>query len=154
MDTTGSRVVILNRNENYTGMVLKVCDGDSFTMVIDGAFVRCRLYGIDAPELSQPYGNYAYVELKNILEKLETKVRFHGSDKYGRLLTQSATFAIGDVSRYMLRAGLAYYYSPKRRITTYIEAETDARNRGEFIWSQKEIVKPWQYRKKNSVKVL
>ena len=38
---------------DYLGKVLAVSDGDTFTMEADGAKVRVRICGIDAPERGQ-----------------------------------------------------------------------------------------------------
>src|SRR5712672_1250499 len=53
---------------DYLGKVLAVSDGDTFTMEVDGAKVRVRICGIDAPERGQPgYGQAAGV-LSNLIE--------------------------------------------------------------------------------------
>jgi endonuclease YncB( thermonuclease family) len=45
---------------DYLGKVLAVSDGDTFTMEADGAKVRVRICGIDAPERGQAgYGQAA-----------------------------------------------------------------------------------------------
>ena len=45
---------------DYLGKVLAVSDGDTFTMVADGAKVRVRICGIEAPERGQAgYGQAA-----------------------------------------------------------------------------------------------
>ncbi|SDK25939.1 MULTISPECIES: thermonuclease family protein [Bradyrhizobium] len=53
---------------DYLGKVLAVSDGDTFTMEADGAKVRVRICGIDAPERGQAgYGQAAGV-LSNMIE--------------------------------------------------------------------------------------
>ena len=43
--------------EDLMGRVVKVADGDTVTIVVEGAGLRkIRLYGIDTPELDQPWG--------------------------------------------------------------------------------------------------
>ena len=47
---------------DYLGTVLAVSDGDTFTMEADGAKVRVRICGIDAPQRGQAgYGQAAGV---------------------------------------------------------------------------------------------
>jgi endonuclease YncB( thermonuclease family) len=53
---------------DYLGKVLAVSDGDTFTMEADGARVRVRICGIDAPERGQAgYGQAAGV-LSSMIE--------------------------------------------------------------------------------------
>ena len=53
---------------DYLGKVLAVSDGDTFTMEADGAKVRVRICGIDAPERGQAgYGQTAGV-LSSMIE--------------------------------------------------------------------------------------
>ncbi|HLZ06629.1 MAG TPA: hypothetical protein VKR55_31355 [Bradyrhizobium sp.] len=53
---------------DYLGEVLAVSDGDTFTMEADGAKIRVRICGIDAPERGQAgYGQAAGV-LSSMIE--------------------------------------------------------------------------------------
>ena len=53
---------------DYLGKVLAVSDGDAFTMEADGAKVRVRICGLDAPERGQAgYGQAAGV-LSSMIE--------------------------------------------------------------------------------------
>ena len=48
---------LLARGQSYTGMGHAVLDGDTIRLLRDtGQIVQVDLYGIDAPELGQPYG--------------------------------------------------------------------------------------------------
>src|SRR6202048_48280 len=53
---------------DYLGKVLAVSDGDTFTMEADGARVRVRICGIDAPERGQPGYGQATGVLSNMIE--------------------------------------------------------------------------------------
>src|SRR5512139_1974920 len=54
-----------------TVKVMKVTDGDTIVVspLEGGAFFKCRLYGIDAPETNppQPFGEEATRELKHLI---------------------------------------------------------------------------------------
>jgi endonuclease YncB( thermonuclease family) len=50
-------------NEFYSGPVLKVTDGDTFTISNDGQKVRVRFCGVDSPERRQPGYSEASEEL-------------------------------------------------------------------------------------------
>jgi micrococcal nuclease len=43
----------------FKGKVVGVSDGDTITVMHDGKGERIRIYGVDAPEKSQDFGNRA-----------------------------------------------------------------------------------------------
>jgi endonuclease YncB( thermonuclease family) len=53
---------------DYLGKVLAVSDGDTFTMEVDGAKVRVRICGIDAPERWHAGYGQAAGALLNMIE--------------------------------------------------------------------------------------
>ena len=58
--------------ENLTGRVVRVSDGDTFVLLVDGnKQVRVRLHGIDAPEMSggQPYCRQSRQALADMIEQ-------------------------------------------------------------------------------------
>ena len=50
-----------------SGKVIKVSDGDTITVLQDKRQIKVRLYGIDAPELKQPYGKKSKQFLSNLI---------------------------------------------------------------------------------------
>ena len=42
---------------DFTGVVVGISDGDTITVMHDGRGEKIRLYGIDAPEKGQAFGN-------------------------------------------------------------------------------------------------
>jgi endonuclease YncB( thermonuclease family) len=55
-------------DEIYSGPVLKVTDGDTFTISNDGQKVRVRFCGVDSPERRQPGYSEASKELGRLTE--------------------------------------------------------------------------------------
>ena len=68
------------------GQVMKVKDGDTVVIkpITDGEAMTCRLYGIDAPEKSQPFGKEASKELKSIVLGKTITVTPTGAKTYNR----------------------------------------------------------------------
>lgn len=101
--------------------VLKVVDGDTIDVEIDGQSQRLRLIGIDTPETVDPrkpiecFGNEASQKMHNLVENkkvaLEEDPSQLTSDRYGRLLRyvylEDGTF----VNELMIRDGFAYEYT-------------------------------------------
>lgn len=112
------------------GRVVRILDGDTVDFVtnrapsIRGMFCfRCRLAGIDAPELHPPLslpGRDAEVaaaqraarRFGDILGASSGMVfaSFHGADKYGRLLVRLFTPSGADINAMLLSEGLARPY--------------------------------------------
>ncbi|MCF6205121.1 MAG: thermonuclease family protein [Methylococcaceae bacterium] len=45
--------------ETFKSKVVDITDGDTFTVVVDNQTIKIRMYGIDAPEIGQPFGQRA-----------------------------------------------------------------------------------------------
>ncbi len=73
----------------YTAVVTDVHDGDTITVLMDLGFnisfkCNCRLYGINAPELSTDAGKKALEYIKTLVTIGDkVSVLSHGWDKYG-----------------------------------------------------------------------
>jgi endonuclease YncB( thermonuclease family) len=81
-----------------TGKVMKVTDGDTVVIIPieSGAFFKCRLYGIDAPETpkysrhgrlvkpGQPYGEDASKELRRLIPGQTVDIPLRGAKTYKR----------------------------------------------------------------------
>lgn len=98
----------------YRATVIKVHDGDTATLQIDLGFgltqvLNCRMFGINAPELSTDAGKQArdFAQTLLTLGMLVTVVS-HGWDKYGGRFDGSVTLPDGrDFSQVMLDTGHA-----------------------------------------------
>jgi endonuclease YncB( thermonuclease family) len=135
------------------GKPLAVIDGDTFTFIDKNqSKFTIRLQGIDAPEMSQPYGN----EAKNVLRwLLETtpKIIVCGEkyDKYDRLVANVSISTL-NLNYLMISNGLARFYkefenelSEKDR-KLYAAAEELARSYKLGLWSSPNPTPPWTYK--------
>lgn len=72
----------------WEGTVMDVHDGDTITVAPGGALdtpISIRLYGIDAPELTQKYGTASRDALRRMLPRESSvQVISMGMDRYGR----------------------------------------------------------------------
>ena len=141
-----------NLKPNVIGTVVKVADGDTLTVNVDGEKTKIRLCGIDAPEKAQALGE----ESKLLLEKLALNKQVAFSeierDRYGRTVAEvfvlgaSEVFVNGD----MVQNGMAYHYDrysgkcPNRDVI--MDAEKIAQSKNSGVWASSNI-RPWDYRK-------
>jgi endonuclease YncB( thermonuclease family) len=99
-----------------TGKVVIVHDGDTITVALDAPLsdgsrqLKIRLLGIDAPEMSQPYGEASRDAVDKRLYRRPVRVVFSETDIYGRAL---ADVYAGDlwINRELVSSGMAWDYS-------------------------------------------
>ncbi len=70
----------------FKGPVVRITDGDTLAVRVDGKDVPVHLDGIDAPELDQPYGKSARRSLRELCRGKEASVVERGKDDAGRAL--------------------------------------------------------------------
>jgi endonuclease YncB( thermonuclease family) len=127
------------------GQVIEVVDGDTLTLLIDGQTFCCRLKGIDAPELKQPFGREAGVALHRACFGKVVQAEGHGEGHYGR---QLVVIKLGrrNLNQEMIAKGLAWQFRPLGADKQLVAAEQRARQRRRGLWASPEPVKPWEWR--------
>jgi endonuclease YncB( thermonuclease family) len=113
----------------YPGKIVDWHDGDTCRVMVDLGFgffilpkdfdgkplISCRIYGIDAPELSDPDGSgktaLAYA-VQICPPETRVTILSHNWDKYGRRFDGSLTLPNGsDFAQMMLESGHAKMYN-------------------------------------------
>lgn len=132
-----------------TGKVVSVADGDTITIIddLDQGKFKIRLYGIDAPEKKQDFGQKAKQHLSSLIFNKEVKIKFTEIDRYGRIIGK-VYLNDNEINIEMLKAGMAWHYSRYDQTSTYITAEKQARKNGIGLWSMKNPIPPWNFRRK------
>lgn len=123
--------------------VVSVHDGDTLTLA---SGVRVRLFGIDAPELDQPYGTAARDALAAMVNGRVVRVVEHATDRYGRQVGDVVLDGVS-VNRHLVADGAAWCYTrylPPGDDCPRIEAEARAARRG--LWALPDPVPPWTWR--------
>lgn len=142
---------ISSQAQTLTGKVVKVADGDTFTLLVVGnEQVRVRLHGIDAPEITggQPFSRAAKEYLSDMIAGQQVTVVVLDTDRYGRTIGIVRTPAVQDVNLRMLEAGMAWHYNFYDRTPAYIEAEQEARKARKGLWADPNPINPYNWRKK------
>lgn len=131
------------------GYVVKVSDGDSFTIKSYGKNVRVRMYGIDAPELKQRYGKEAKKYLENLIlgKKVELKVLYE--DKYKRKIAR-VYYKSKEINLEMLRSGNVWFYEyHAKNEKEYRKAYEEAKREKRGLWKDKNPENPRDFRLRN-----
>lgn len=140
-------------SNTLTGEVVALSDGDTVT-VLDNAKCqhKVRLAGIDAPEKRQAFGERSKQNLAAMVFRKQVIVEWHKSDRYGRIVGKVLVEQT-DAGLAQLRAGMAWHYKQYAREQTpedraaYAGAEDTAQEAHVGLWSQREAVPPWDFRK-------
>jgi endonuclease YncB( thermonuclease family) len=135
-----------------TGKVTAVHDGDTLTLSTADITEQVRLQGMDAPELTQPFGDAARTALSQRTLHQSVRVAYTQRDRYDRLLGQVFTADCSDVNHQMLIMGMAWFYKAyaceleSTRRSRYESAETRAHEQHLGLWSQSRPLAPWIFR--------
>lgn len=134
--------------------VVGVTDGDTITVVMDGKQTKVRLYGIDAPEKVQPFGQVSTDSLKQLTTGKAITVQAYDRDKYGR--TVGMVFADGvSVNEAQIKAGNAWVYEQyctEAFCPKWQGLEQEARAAGNGLWKDPSPIAPWEWRQGGAVK--
>lgn len=128
--------------------VIKVIDGDTIDVMIDGNIERLRLIGIDTPEIVDPrkpvqcFGTEASSKAKSLLSGakvvLEQDTSQGERDSYGRLLVYVFLQDGTNFNQHMIAEGYAHEYTyriPYKYQSEFKAAQTEARNSQKGLWA-------------------
>ena len=111
--------------------VVKISDGDTITVLNGKEQTKVRLYGIDAPEKKQDYGQRSKQFLASLVAGQVVEVEPKGKDRYKRTL--GIIHHKGqDINAQMVLNGYAWAYVKYSRI--YVDQEKMARENKRGLW--------------------
>ncbi|MFC7524709.1 thermonuclease family protein [Parapedobacter sp. GCM10030251] len=131
-----------------SGEVVRVADGDTFTMLVDGQPQRIRLHGIDCPEKGQPYSRVATQFTKDLLASGKVKVQEMDTDRYGRVIGIVLINDTINLNERLLEAGLAWHYKNYDHNPQWARLENVAQTAKHGLWVEKDAIAPWEWRKR------
>ena len=132
--------------------VVRVVDGDSL-WCIDGNSsdieFEVRLFGVDAPELDQPYGTEAREHLQVLALGKNFWLDVEDVDQYDRVVgVLYSADRRASVNRRMVEVGLAFRYSDYGDLYGTLASETSARENRLGVWHQDGGgIRPWDWRR-------
>jgi endonuclease YncB( thermonuclease family) len=126
--------------------VVRIADGDTITILYaDNTQEKIRLYGIDCPERTQPFGRKARQFTSSLVFGKQVTIRSVDRDRYGRNV---AWIYIGEINlnAELVRAGYAWHYRKHSNDPMLQRLENEARKAGRGLWRDSDPVPPWKYR--------
>lgn len=135
----------------WSGKVVGVHDGDTISVMHDGKAEKIRLMEIDAPELSQAFGQQSKQQLSTLCFGQSAMVDDHGHDRYGRLLARVTCNGI-DANTEQVKRGMAWFFTKYGTDAAIKATQTQAQQQKIGLWSMSTAVPPWDYRHKAGAK--
>ena len=138
------------------GFVTQISDGDTVTLEMrDGAKLRVRLYGIDAPEVrhdkkpGQPFSEEARWALAEKILRKNVILTVLEGEQHKRMV---GIISLGkrSINKEMVREGWAWAYRRHLRgpyVSEFINAEREAREKKRGLWQQSNPQPPWEFRR-------
>lgn len=138
--------LIANANE-FTGKVVHVSDGDTITVLRQGKEVKIRLAEIDTPEKKQAFGQKAKQFTANLVAGKIVTIKVKTIDRYGRTVGEVILKNGKSLNRLLVKNGFAWWYSQYSKDKSLGELEELAKNQGLGLWSDKNAIAPWEWRR-------
>jgi endonuclease YncB( thermonuclease family) len=133
----------------FYGPLVRVKDGDSLVVKVQGVAMDFRLAEIDAPEIDQPYGQQAKRDLLALARGQQLVIMPLDTDRYGRTVAHVWNGST-HLNAEMVKRGAAWFYSKyaPRETLYYIEQEARAARRGLWTLPLQDRVEPWFWRER------
>lgn len=130
---------------DFSGVVVRVLDGDTVEVLVDQKPVRVRLAQIDSPEARQSFGTRSRQALASAVFQKTVEVQTTGTDRYGRTI---GTLVVNghSVNRAMVAQGMAWAYRAFLVDKTLLDVEATARAARLGLWADPHAVAPWEWR--------
>ena len=140
--------------QSYTARVTAVTDADTYDVrTSEGTAFTVRLWGVDAPESSQPYGLRATRIARRYVQDTNVRVVIEDIGRYGRAIA-SVEVQGGSLGQMLVRRGMAWHYDEYApNASELARLKRQARNANRGLWSQPRPIPPWEWRDRSSGEV-
>jgi len=138
----------LGDEPDFFALCTRVIDGDTIKVAYNSSPLTIRLYGIDAPEISQPGGNESKNFLKNFISNKMVRIEPIDHDRYGRLVGMVYYDGI-NISETLVSNGFAWLYERYCKVqecSLWSNMEGQARNAHIGLWGGVNPMPPWEWR--------
>ena len=138
--------LLLVAEEVFQTTVSEIVDGDSVVVQDLGKRVRLRLHGVDAPELSQPFGREAHAFLTKLITGKTITVRRRSRSRAGAETIARLEADGADVSAALISSGLAWHCGRFAENRDLAIAQQVAKDGKRGLWQDATPTPPWKHR--------
>lgn len=130
------------------GKAVRIIDGDTFDLLVGTRTYRIRLAGIDAPEKKQDFANASKELLGALCNNELLTVVVIDTDRNKRKIADIYTQHKLWINKELVAKGMAWHFVKYSSNKELAKAELLARKQKAGLWSLKNPVAPWDWRKK------
>jgi len=139
--------------ETIEGKVIDVIDGNTFEVLTkEKEKIIFMLFDVDSPEIGQEYGEEAKSFVSKLALKKKVVVNTKGKDRWGNKLAQISLKNGDNLSELLVKSGLAWVGERYQSIASLKTLENTAKCSTLGMWQSDEIVSPWVYRRKQTMR--
>jgi endonuclease YncB( thermonuclease family) len=131
------------------GKAVRIIDGDTFDLLVGTTTHRIRLAGIDAPEKKQDFANASKELLGILCNNQPLTVVVIDTDRNKRKIADIYTQQKLWINKELVAKGMAWHFVKYSSNKELAKAELLARKQKAGLWSLKNPVAPWDWRKKD-----
>ena len=133
--------------KEYIAEVVKVLDGDTFTVLHGGQEEEIRLEGIDCPEKAQYYGEDSTKFTKSRVLHKVVMIQPKDVDRDGRIVAVIVLADGTSLNRELVKEGLGWWFFRYSNDETLKQLEREARDAKRGVWRDPIPLPPWVFRK-------
>ena len=133
---------------SWPAKVVSISDGDTITVIHNGRQEKIRLYGIDAPEKNQDYGQQAKSITGSLIAGRQVDVQTVTTDHYGRTVGL-VTVDGQSLNELIVQNGYAWVYRQyckEKFCSDWLRLEASARQQKRGLWANSVAIPPWEWR--------
>lgn len=130
-----------------SGKVIRVADGDTFTIIdATGKMHKIRLFGIDCPELKQPFGSQAKAYTEKLVMGQNVSLQKISKDRNGRVVAKVMVNQL-NLNELLLKNGYAWHFTRYDNSLLYATLQQQAKAAKLGLWATSNPIAPWEWRK-------
>ena len=130
----------------FDARVVKVCDGDTFIVDVNGTEKRIRLAAVDAPETKQLGGAEAKAKLESLVGNKTVTLEPVDTDRYGRIVA-FVTVDGKTINEQLVKEGVVWYCREYANGRNYYDSMVFAMQNKIGLWKLAGTLPPALYRK-------
>jgi endonuclease YncB( thermonuclease family) len=128
--------------------MVKVLDGDTIQVILDGSPFKVSLYGIDTPEKTQSHGVQAAQAVTRLINRKKIQLQVYDKERDGRC---SAIVSVGgkNINELLVKGGHAWVnekYCYEAFCSDWVSYQNKAKSQGKGLWSDSNPKPPWVWR--------
>lgn len=135
------------QEKQIQGKIVGITDGDTVKLLtVDKTLIKVRVANIDCPERKQPYSERAKQFTSNQIFEKQVKLEYLKKDRYGRYICNIIYDDSLNLSKQLLKNGMAWHYVKYSDDESLQVLEDVAKKNKVGLWQDPNAIPPWEWR--------